>query len=54
MSISKTDKLIECRKKIGVWCDHIMEHIHVLGGQNSGFLNVSVGGTYAYHLALNR
>jgi hypothetical protein len=38
-------------KKIGVWCDHQTEHI--LGGQNSGFLNVSVGGTYAYHFALN-
>jgi len=38
---------------LGVWCDNQTEHKHVLGGQNSGFLNVSVGGTNAYYLAEN-
>jgi len=52
MSIIKTSQLMLYREIIAVCSQIHTKHINTLCGQNTEFLNVTAGGTYSNHWAL--
>jgi hypothetical protein len=52
MSVIKTSKLMLYREIIAVCSQIHTKHINTLCGQNTVFLNVTAGGTYSDHWAL--
>jgi len=52
MSIIKTSQLMLYREIIAVCSQIYTKHINTLCGQNTEFVNVTAGGTYSDHWAL--
>jgi hypothetical protein len=52
MSVIKTSQLMLYREIIAVCSQIHTKYINTLSGQNTEFLNVTVGGTYSDHWAL--
>ena len=52
MSVIKTSQLMLYREIISVCSKIHTKHINTLSGQNVEFLNVTAGGTYSDHWAL--
>jgi hypothetical protein len=53
VSVTKTNQLMLFREIITTYCENHMKHTNTSCGQNTGFLNVTAGGTYSYHCTLN-
>jgi len=52
MSVIKTSQLMLYREIIAVCSEIHTKHINTLWGQNVEFVNVTAGGTYSDHWAL--